>query len=92
VEEHDMGPAMGKYLIYGQGGNRYGGIFKMTGGPPPMFWLYARVPDVQKAAATAKEAGGQLMNGPMEVPGGDQIAQLQDPQGAVFAVHEVRSR
>jgi len=23
----------------------------------------------------------------MEVPGGDRIAVLQDPQGAVFAVH-----
>jgi predicted enzyme related to lactoylglutathione lyase len=27
------------------------------------------------------------MVGPMEVPGGDRVAVLRDPQGAVFAVH-----
>lgn len=27
------------------------------------------------------------MNGPMDVPGGDRIAQCMDPQGAAFAVH-----
>jgi predicted enzyme related to lactoylglutathione lyase len=27
------------------------------------------------------------MVGPMEVPGGDRVAILTDPQGAVFAVH-----
>lgn len=26
-------------------------------------------------------------HGPMDVPGGDRIAQFMDPQGAVFAVH-----
>jgi len=28
-----------------------------------------------------------VLNGPMEVPGGDMIAQCMDPQGAMFAVH-----
>jgi predicted enzyme related to lactoylglutathione lyase len=91
IEEHDMGP-MGKYLIYGQGGNRYGGMFRMQGGPPSQFWLYARVADVDKGAETAKQAGGQILNGPMDVPGGDRIVQIQDPQGATFALHEIRSR
>ena len=27
------------------------------------------------------------MNGPMEVPGGDRVAQCADPQGAAFALH-----
>jgi uncharacterized protein len=27
------------------------------------------------------------MNGPMDVPGGDRIAQCMDPQGGMFAVH-----
>jgi predicted enzyme related to lactoylglutathione lyase len=26
--------------------------------------------------------------GPMEIPGGDRIAQCLDPQGAAFALHE----
>jgi len=45
------------------------------------------VDDVHKAAARITELGGTLMNGPMEVPGGDLIAQCMDPQGAAFAVH-----
>ena len=28
-----------------------------------------------------------MLNGPMDVPGGDRIAQCMDPQGAAFAVH-----
>ena len=32
-------------------------------------------------------AGGQVVNGPMEVPGGDTVAQCVDPQGAAFALH-----
>jgi hypothetical protein len=28
-----------------------------------------------------------VINGPMEVPGGDRIAAIVDPQGASFAVH-----
>jgi len=34
-----------------------------------------------------KAGGGKVVNGPMEVPGGDTIAQCVDPQGAMFAVH-----
>jgi predicted enzyme related to lactoylglutathione lyase len=33
-----------------------------------------------------KAGGGQVLNGPMEVPGGDWIVQALDPQGAMFAV------
>ena len=33
------------------------------------------------------ERGGTIINGPMEVPGGDRVAAMMDPQGAGFAVH-----
>ena len=33
------------------------------------------------------ELSGQVVNGPMEVPGGDFIAQCLDRQGALFALH-----
>jgi predicted enzyme related to lactoylglutathione lyase len=33
--------------------------------------------------------GGKVLNGPMEVPGGDMVAQCMDPEGASFAVHSV---
>jgi hypothetical protein len=34
--------------------------------------------------------GGKIVNGPMQVPGGDWIAQGIDPQGAMFAVHSLK--
>jgi predicted enzyme related to lactoylglutathione lyase len=33
-----------------------------------------------------KTGGGQILNGPMQVPGGDWIIQGKDPQGAMFAL------
>jgi hypothetical protein len=46
-----------------------------------------RVGDVQSSVGQVKDAGGTVINGPMEVPGGDWIAQCLDPQGAAFALH-----
>jgi predicted enzyme related to lactoylglutathione lyase len=88
LHEHDMGP-MGKYLIYGVGDKRLGGMFtKGKDMPMPPSWIYyIHVDDLEGAVARAKSKGGKVMNGPMDVPGGDRIAQLSDPQGAMFALH-----
>jgi predicted enzyme related to lactoylglutathione lyase len=88
----DMGP-MGLYQMYGQEGRPYGGMFNKTSDMPmPPNWLcYVRVDDVRRAAEAVTRGGGKVINGPMEVPGGDQIAQCIDPQGAMFAVHEVKT-
>ena len=37
-------------------------------------------------AKRTKDRGGQVLNGPMEVPGGQWIVQCSDPQGAMFAM------
>ena len=47
----------------------------------------ATAEDVNRAVDATKSRGGQIVNGPMEVPGGDWIAQGIDPQGGMFAVH-----
>jgi predicted enzyme related to lactoylglutathione lyase len=88
MAEHDMG-AMGKYVLFGSNGVQRGGMFnkpaEYPGGPS---WLgYIRVKDVNETAKKAKGARATLINGPMEVPGGDWIAQFVDPYGAMFAVH-----
>ena len=85
----DMGP-MGLYLMYGRKGFTLGGVFnKPKEMPFPPHWLlYVRVDDVHKAAETVKALGGKVVNGPMEVPGGDLIVQCLDPQGAAFALHQ----
>lgn len=84
--EHDMGP-MGKYLIYGVGHVPFGGMMTLKSGPSPNWLSYVHVKDVNQTAKKVKSAGGQVINGPMEVPGGDWIVQAVDPQGAMFAAH-----
>lgn len=86
----EMGP-MGTYFMFKRsGGTRtLGGMFnKPPDMPFPPHWLcYVRVADADRAGEIAVEHGGKLLNGPMDVPGGDRIAQLMDPQGVMFAVH-----
>ena len=86
----DMGE-MGTYQLFGQRGTPYGGMFNTPRDvPAPPHWLcYVRVNDLDAAVARVKQDGGQVLNGPMEVPGGDRIAQCLDPQGAAFALHEL---
>ena len=87
TSEYDMGE-MGIYYMFGQRGQVYGGIFKRPPQLPVSSWLcYLHVDSVRPVAEKVKQLGGTVMNGPMEVPGGDWIAQCSDPQGAAFALH-----
>ena len=88
IEEHDMGP-LGIYAIFGRDGRQMGGMYTIGPGMPmPPNWLqYVRVDSADAAAQRVTANGGQVLNGPMDVPGGDRIAQCMDPQGAAFAVH-----
>lgn len=87
ADQMDMGD-MGKYQMYSRGSHPLGGMFNRPPEIPMPAWLfYIRVPEIDAAVAKVKELGGTVLNGPMEVPGGDMIAQCVDPQGAAFAVH-----
>lgn len=88
TSEFDMGE-MGVYQMFGRGQQTLGGMWtKPRDNPIPTSWMYyIRVANADQAAARVKELGGQVLNGPMDVPGGDRIAQCMDPQGAAFAVH-----
>jgi predicted enzyme related to lactoylglutathione lyase len=85
----DMGP-MGVYQMFGRpNGAMYGGMFdKPADMPAPPHWLlYVRVADLDAALERVRAGGGQVLNGPMEVPGGDRVAQCMDPQGGMFGLH-----
>lgn len=88
TEALDMGEA-GIYQMFGRAGRTMGGMMTKTADMPgPPAWLfYTRVPDVDRAAELVTENGGTILNGPMDVPGGDRIVQCADPQGAAFALH-----
>ncbi|HJR40931.1 MAG TPA: VOC family protein [Gemmatimonadaceae bacterium] len=92
TSEMDMGPA-GTYLMYGKSADvPLGGMFNKTPDMPfpPNWTLYVRVPSIKKAVERARKLGANVLIEEMEVPGGDLIAQVMDPQNAVIAMHESR--
>lgn len=86
----DMGE-MGSYRMFGVAGRELGGIYRSPDvGPGPAAWIfYTRVDDLDEASGQVGRLGGDVVNGPMEVPGGDRVVQCTDPRGAFFALHEV---
>jgi predicted enzyme related to lactoylglutathione lyase len=91
--EFDMGP-MGKYLLWGRGGKQLGGMMTKPknmktpdGREVPNSWMfYVTTGDLDASLARAQAKGVRVLNGPMDVPGGQRIVQLMDPQGAAFAL------
>ena len=89
-EAMDMGPEMGKYQMFNRPHGMIGGMMnksKEMANVPPNWGIYFRVPDIDAAVERIKANGGQILNGPMEVPGGDMIVNAMDPQGAAFSLH-----
>jgi predicted enzyme related to lactoylglutathione lyase len=82
----DMGE-MGIYQLFAAGGPAIGGMMNKPDMVPMPAWLfYFNVDAADAAAARVTANGGQLLMGPMEVPGGSWILQAMDPQGAIFAL------
>jgi uncharacterized protein len=86
TEAMDMGP-MGVYQLFATGDQAVGGMMtKMPEAPVPFWLYYFNVEGIDAAIVRVKDKGGQVINGPMEVPGGSWIVQCLDPQGAMFAL------
>lgn len=88
TEAMDMGE-MGKYHMFGRA-FPLGGMMnkpKEMAEVPNHWGLYFCVPDVHASAKLVEANGGKVLNGPMEVPGGDWIVNCLDPQGASFSLH-----
>jgi predicted enzyme related to lactoylglutathione lyase len=84
--EMDMG-AMGKYRIFSKDGVQLGGMMDKPENVPVSAWTYyINVDGIDAATERVKANGGQVLMGPMEVPGGSWIIQAKDPQGAHFAL------
>ena len=93
-ETMDMGE-MGQYQMFNRPHGMIGGMMnkppQMTH-VPPNWQIYFRVPDINAAVERIKTNGGQILNGPMEVPGGDWVLNGMDPQGAAFSLHAKKAQ
>ncbi|HTV78128.1 MAG TPA: VOC family protein [Steroidobacteraceae bacterium] len=90
LDRMPMGGEVGTYYLFGTGTTQLGGAFKRPAHLPPTWprWLvYLRVPSVSAAVAAVEAAGGQLLNGPHEVPGGSWVAQVADSHGVPVALN-----
>jgi predicted enzyme related to lactoylglutathione lyase len=75
------------YATIRSGGALNGGIRPLQDGEAAAWLVYFTVPSCDEAAATARESGGAVVTGPMDVTVG-RIAIVRDPQGAVLALYE----
>lgn len=85
----DMGP-MGVYQLFMAEGRDLGGIMTDARFARPAWLVYFRVDGIEQAADRIVKAGGQVIHGPMEVPGGGWIVNGLDPDGAMFALTGTR--
>lgn len=86
AEPFDIGE-MGIYQLFAAGGETIGGMMTKSESVPAPFWLYYfNVEAIDPAKSRIEAAGGRIVNGPMEVPGGSWIVHGFDPQGAFFAL------
>ena len=81
----DMGP-MGTYQVFGYDGADRGGIMNAPGDMHPSWLFYFVVEGLDAALDRVEAAGGTVLHGPQEVPGGAWILMGRDPQGAQFAL------
>lgn len=87
-ERDDSGP--GPYWTVSNGGQLNGGVrglMEQEAGVPPHWMPYFGATSSDATASRAKELGGNVLMGPMQIPMG-KIAVVQDPQGATFALFE----
>jgi len=78
---------MGDYRFIYANGVRVGAIMRKPPQRPVSTWTYyIGVDDIDRAAEAVTAGGGQILFGPMEIPGGEYSLNGIDPQGAAFGL------
>ena len=82
----DMGE-MGKYQFVQHNGVGIGAVMPTMPDMPQSMWnFYIGVDDIDRATDAVRSGGGQVVNGPQEIPGGEFAVNAVDPQGALFGL------
>ena len=81
-----MGP-MGDYQFILRDGVPLGAMFAPGEGQPAWRFCF-RTASLESSIAAIKDGGGEVLRGPMEVPGGGMIIQAHDPEGVFFMLIE----
>lgn len=80
------------YRLFSAGGQTIGGMYTKPAMVSEPFWLfYFTVGDIKAAADRVRAGGGDILEGPVELPGGNRVIRCTDPQGAMFALTEKRN-
>lgn len=92
--EEWTGPAEGMppYKMFTNNEKSFGGLMELpeearAQGAPPHWIAYIAVDDVDGTVERAKELGGKVYMGPMDMPEVGRMAVMADPSGAVFAAY-----
>jgi uncharacterized protein len=87
----DVGPTE-TYQLFAAGEDTIGGMFNKRHIDAVPFWLfYFNVGDIDAAMDRVEKGGGEVFEGPHELPSGIWIARCRDPHGAAFALQGKRS-
>jgi predicted enzyme related to lactoylglutathione lyase len=79
------------YQLFSSAGQTIGGMLtKLPSVPQPCWLYYFNVDDIGMAARHVNDAGGRILQGPIELTDGCWIARCADPQGALFALQGAR--
>lgn len=89
--ERELAPGgedAGGYGFFTYDGKQVAGLAPTQSDDQPPAWLsYVTVADADETAEKVAAAGGQMMMGPMDLPGGaGKVGVVADPEGAVFAI------
>ena len=80
---------MGEYSFIANGdsaGEAVGAVMRTPAGGHSGWSFYFRVPELTDAAAKVASLGGKVLQGPMEVPGGEWVLNAEDPEGVSFGL------
>ncbi len=77
---------LGDYSFLAANGVTVGAVMRCPPGQSPRWMYYFGVEDIDAAMNKVKAGGGQVLDGPHEIPGGEFSLHGRDPQGAAFGL------